>query len=62
MWKIMQARKTLLFEVTTPWIKKSTDDDFDFPMGCFDDAEKCELAGAYIQSKLVFLKTYQDLK
>ena len=48
---IMQARKTLLFESTTPWIKKSGDEDFDVPMGCFDSAEICELVGTYIQSK-----------
>ena len=36
---IIQARKTLLFEGTTPWIKKSGDEDFDVPMGCIDGAE-----------------------
>ena len=35
---IMLARKTLLFERTTPWIKKSGDEDFDVSMGCFDGA------------------------
>ena len=33
---ILQARKTLLFKGTTPWIKRSDGDDFDVPMGCFD--------------------------
>ena len=64
----MQVRKTLPFEGATPWIKKSGDEDFDVPMGCFNGAEICELVGTYRQSKLtsimnlyimvlVFLKT-----
>ena len=36
---IMQARKNLLFEGTTPWIKKNGDDDFDVLMSCFDGPE-----------------------
>ena len=31
---IMQDRKTLIFESTTLWIKKSGDKEFDVPMGC----------------------------
>ena len=42
---IMQARKTLLFEGTTPEIEKSGDEDFCVPMGCFNGAEICELVG-----------------
>ena len=38
---IMHARKTLIFEGTTPWIKKSGDEDFDVPISCFDGAEIC---------------------
>ena len=49
---VMQTRKTLLFEGTRPWIKKSADEDFDVPMGGFDGAEIWELHGTYIQSKL----------
>ena len=37
----MHARKTLIFEGTTPWIKKSGDEDFDIPISCFDGAEIC---------------------
>ena len=40
---IIQARKTFLYEGTTPWIKKSGDEDVDVPMGCFDGAEICKL-------------------
>ena len=58
---IMQARKTLLFEGTTPWIKKSGFEDFDVPMGCFDGAEICELVGTYIQSKLTNIMNKEDL-
>ena len=48
----MQARETLLFEGTTPWIKKGGDKDFNVPMDCFDGTEICELIGTHIQSKL----------
>ena len=58
---IMQARKTLLFEGTTPWVKKSGDEDFDVPMGCFDGAEICELVGTYIQSKLTNIMKKEDV-
>ena len=34
------------------WFKKEGDEDFDIPMGCYDDAETCELVGIYIQNKL----------
>ena len=40
---IIQARKTFLYEGTTPWIKKSGDQDLDVPMGCFDGAEICQV-------------------
>ena len=49
---IMQARKTLLFNEGTPWVKKEGNEDFDVPMGCFDDAEVCELVGSYILQQL----------
>ena len=57
----MQARKTIFFEGTTPWIKKSGDEDFDMPMSCFDGAEICELVGTYIQSKLTNLMNKEDV-
>ena len=44
---IMQARKSVLFEGTTTWIKNSGDEDFNVPMSCFDGAETCELVGTY---------------
>ena len=43
---IMQARKTFLFEGTTPWIKKSGDED---------------LVGTYIQSKLTNSMNKKDV-
>ena len=57
----MQARKALLFESTTPRIKKSGDKDFDVPMSCFDGAEICELVGTYIQSKLTSIMNKEDI-
>jgi len=48
----MQSRKTLLFHKTEPCVKKSLEEDFDVPMGCYDGAEVCELVGSFILSKL----------
>ena len=59
---IKQARRTLLFEGKTPWIKKSGDEDFDVPMGCFNGAEICELGGTYIQSKLTKIMNKEDVR
>ena len=58
----MQARKTLLFEGAAPWFKKSGDEDFDVPMGCFDGAEICELVGTYIQRKLTNIMNKEDVE
>ena len=58
---IKQPRKTLLFEGTTPWIKKGDDEDFDVPMGCFDLAEICRLVGTYIQSNLNNIMNKEDV-
>ena len=49
---IMQARKTLLFQNTEPWVQKSGTEDFDVPMGCYDGAEVCELVGSYMLNQL----------
>ena len=49
---IMQARKTLLFNDSKPWLEKSGNKDFNVPMGCFDGAEVCELVGSFILTKL----------
>ena len=44
----MQSRRTLLFNNKKPWLKKSGNEEFDVPMGCFDEADVCELVGVYI--------------
>ena len=44
----MQARKTLLFKNGEPWVKKSGTEDFNVPMGCYNNAEVRELVGAYM--------------
>ena len=49
---VMQARKTLLFNDSKPWLKKFVNKDFNVPMGCFDGAEVCELVGSFISKKL----------
>ena len=45
---IMRSRRTLLVNNKDPWLKKSGNEEFDVPMGCFDGAEVCELVGVYI--------------
>ena len=47
---IMHARKSLLFNNGTSWMKK--DSLFDVTMGSFDGAEICELIGLYILDNL----------
>ena len=49
---MMQACKTLLFNDSKPWLKKFGNKDFDVSMGCFDEAEVCELVGSLILTKL----------
>ena len=44
---ILQARRTLLFNDGEPWVKKTSNEEFDVPMACFDGAEICELVGIY---------------
>ena len=44
----MQSRNTLLFNKNQPWVKNSGNEEFDVPMGCFDEAELCEAIGIYI--------------
>ena len=50
----MQSRRVFLFNNKESWLKKSGNEEFDVPMGCFDCAEVCELVGVYI---LHLLKT-----
>ena len=49
---IIQWRQTLLFYDKQPWVKKTGTENFDGPMGCYDGAEVCELAGCYILNQL----------
>ena len=42
----MQARRTL-FNDGELWVKKTGNEEFDVPMGCFDGAEICELVGIF---------------
>ena len=49
---IKHARKSLLYNRDTPWVKRSGDTLFDVTMGCFDGAEICELVGLFILHKL----------
>ena len=49
---IMPVRKTLLFNINKPWVKKSRNKHFGVPFGCFDDAEVSEIAETNILSKI----------
>ena len=49
--------------VQGPWVKKSCDQDFDVPMGCFDGAEVCDTTGLFLLHQLshIFKKSDIDL-
>ena len=50
---IMHARKSLLFDKDTPWVKRDSNKNlFDVTMGSFDGAEICELVGLFALSIL----------
>ena len=44
----MESRKTLLFQNSESWIKKTGHENFDVPMGCYNDTEVWELVGSFI--------------
>ena len=48
---IKLARKSLLFDKSTPWVKKGNE-LFDVTMGSYDGAETCELVGQYLLNKM----------
>jgi len=48
---IMHARKSLLFNQTSVWVK-SENEEFDVTMGSYDGAEICELVGLYFLNEL----------
>ena len=52
---IMHARKSVIFKDGHSWIKKGNGSMFDVTMGSFDDAEVCELVGAYLLNQLTEL-------
>ena len=49
---ILHAKKSLLFDRSSTWIKRTSQDMFDVTMGSYDGAETCELVGLFIMSKL----------
>ena len=49
---IMQARKTNLFHDYITWVKRLRNEEFDVPMGSYNDAVVCELVGAFLLNKL----------
>ena len=48
---VFHARKSLLFDKTSVWVKKDNS-DFDVTMGSYDGAEVCELVGLYLLNLL----------
>ena len=57
----MQLKKTLLFQNLEPLVKKSRNEHFDVPMGCYDGAEVCELGGLFILNKLTSIVNKSDI-
>ena len=49
---IKHARKSLLFNVNKPWVKRNNNSMFDVAMGSFDGAEVCELIGLFALNTL----------
>ena len=49
---ILHACRTILTHDNLHWKKKSSEDDFDVPMGSFHGAELCELVGLFLLDKL----------
>ena len=48
---VFYARKSLLFDKTSVWVKKDNS-DLDMTMGSYDGAEVCELVGLYLLNLL----------
>ena len=49
---IKNARKSLLFDLKEPWMKKGNNPMFDVTMGSYDGAEICELVGLFLLNRL----------
>ena len=58
---IKHARRTLLFHNGEPWMKQTSDDDFDVPMGSYDGAEVCELVGTFMLSDITQIVGKADI-
>ena len=42
--------------IAKPWFKKFGNEDFNVSMGCFDEAEVCELVCSFQQSFAMFYR------
>lgn len=49
---IFHAKKSLLYNNSTPWCKRGDNPNFDVTMGSFDGAETCQLIGLYLLSDI----------
>ena len=49
---IKHARKSMLFNGNTSWVKRNENAMFDVTMGSYDGAEVCELVGLFISNIL----------
>ena len=58
---IMQSRKTLLFNNNEPWVKKTAEENFDVPVGCYNGAEVCVLVRTYILNKFKKVTTKETI-
>ena len=57
----MQSGRTFLFNNKEPWLKKSGNEEFDVPVGCFDGAEVCKLVGVYVLHLLKTVMTKENV-
>ena len=59
---IINARKTLLFHLEEPWMRKNGEEYFDVLMGCHDGVEICEFVGTFILNQIsLFMKEQNNV-
>ena len=54
-------KKTLLLQNSESWVKKTGNENFDVPMGCYDGAELCELVVSFILNKVTSIINKSDI-
>lgn len=49
---MIHSSKTILFDGNEPFTKRKGNENFGAPVGCFHEAEVCELVGTYMLSQI----------